>query len=137
MSSLLAHYIDHNKKDKEEILKNLNSMDFIHGNYFGVIQINNMETCESVWGTIDGEIIASCNYHKGRTVAIAFRNLFDLFYYPNKYCIIFLSNVINWVTHNKKNSKQTPLKLLLTTSNPKSNPSTYLDRASCFILTFY
>lgn len=62
--------------------------------------------------------MVSRNFGEGRALAIGNEDIFQELIVRDKNYVIFLRNIMNWLTNNKKNTKEKPLKILINTSTP-------------------
>lgn len=69
------------------------------------------------------------NFGQGRVVGFAHEAIFKEFCVINKDWIILLRNIIRWITKNKADTPQKPIKILMTTSSPNSELIPALGRA--------
>ncbi len=133
LNNILTQFVEIDVDQKQAILKNIEKLDFGSMQYLGCIKISNKQTCVSILDKNQVDFMVASNFNKGRTLAVAHQSIFKDYLVKDKNWIIFLRNVILWLTKNKKSSKQKPIKILITASTYDPKIIKELARSSVFI----
>lgn len=133
LKAILSKHIELDRNQKEEIFKNVEQLDFRQGNYFGGVDILDENSCVSLLDHDNTTIMASSVFGEGKTIVFNHESIFKEFLGLNKDWIIFMRNIIRWLTKNKENSPENRIKILMNSASPNTKIISALERASLYI----